>query len=332
MAQCSRCLNQTVVFFAATMDTLKIALETGFVGVLAIFWVMLIIQFFFPQAKDWFQQLPAIGADQLRLTVAGVLVAAIVYCLGAAVSRLGQDFFNDDDLLVSVTEDRIRLSVYCNQMDYGLVEAAVPFADESGKYSAVTSKWFHNLCEHDRPSARERIRQIFQLQESALLLAGTDKTSRLRLLHQQIMVLRGAAFDGVLTCGLFLIGWNLQGQRWVRWRFVLPLAMIMAALGMLWLHFKFHPMFLFQQPLQALQIDADDPPFMELTLLLLGFGGWYLLRRGAQTTWNYSVGFLAALLPTALVYAGWYWTEILYDRLVLYSFYAESHGLLKLVQ
>lgn len=34
------------------MDTLKIALETGFVGVLAIFWVMLIIQFFFPQAKD----------------------------------------------------------------------------------------------------------------------------------------------------------------------------------------------------------------------------------------------------------------------------------------
>lgn len=146
------------------------------------------------------------------------------------------------------------------------------------------------------------------------------------------MVLRGAAFDGVLTCGLFLIGWNLQGQRWVRWRFVLPLAMIVAALGMLWLHFKFHPMFLFQQPLQALQIDADDPPFMELTLLLLGFGGWYLLRRGAQTTWNYGVGFLAALLPTALVYAGWYWTEILYDRLVLNSFYAESHGLLKLVQ
>jgi hypothetical protein len=31
-----------------------------------------------------------------------------------------------------------------------------------------------------------------------------------------------------------------------------------------------------------------------------------------------------------MVYAGWYWTEILYDRLVLYSYYAQTHGLLKL--
>ena len=56
-------------------------------------------------------------------TVAGVLLFAMTYTLGSAVSRIGQDFFNDDDLYlqvggrlfrVGVTEDRILARVYCD--------------------------------------------------------------------------------------------------------------------------------------------------------------------------------------------------------------------------
>jgi hypothetical protein len=274
--------------------------------------------------------LPAFSGDQVRATIVAVLVAACAYCLGAAVARLGQDFFDDDDLPLSVTESSIRVSVYCDELQSGLVQAAVPFQDNSKNYSSITPDWFSGVCQADGSSARDRVRQIFQIQESTLLLAGTDKANRLRLLHQQIMVLRGAAFDGVLACMLFLLGWNLERQSWGRARYLFPLGIILWALFVLHSHFAHQHLELLRHPLQIFQVKVDDPPFMELTFLLLGVAGCYLVWKGTEGSWKFGTGFWAALLPTAMVYAGWYWTEILYDRLVLYSYYAQTHGLLKL--
>lgn len=50
------------------------------------------MRFFFPDANTWLQHLPAFSGDQVRATIVAVLVAACVYCLGAAVARLGQKF------------------------------------------------------------------------------------------------------------------------------------------------------------------------------------------------------------------------------------------------
>jgi hypothetical protein len=219
------------------MDALKIALETILVGVLALPWLALVIRFFFPDATTWLQHLPAFDGDQVRSTVAAVLVAASGYCLGAAVARLGQDFFDDDDLPILVTEDQIRVSVYCDELQSRLVQADVPFQDNSQHYSSITPDWFSGVCQADGEQATDRVRQIFQIQESALLLAGSDKTDCLRLLHQQIMVLRGAAFNGVLTCVLFLLGWNLQRNSWGRARYILPLGITLGALVVLHSHF-----------------------------------------------------------------------------------------------
>ena len=153
------------------------------------------------------------------------------------MARLGQDFFDDHDVPLSVTESSIRVSVYCDELQAGLVQAAVPFQDKSKNYSSITPDWFSGVCQADGSSARDRVRQIFQIQESTLLLAGTDKTSRLRLLHQQIMVLRGAPFDGLLACMLFLLGWNLERQSWGRARYLFPLGII------LWTSFVLHSHF-----------------------------------------------------------------------------------------
>jgi hypothetical protein len=311
------------------MDNLKIALETVFVGALALPWIFLLVQFFFPDVIEWLRHLPDFGKDQVRLTVVGVLVAALIYCLGAAVARLGQDFFNDDDLPGSVTSDKIRTSVYCDPVNSGMVTLAVPFRDGSGPYAPVTPTWFRRLCDNDRTSANYRTRQIFSLQESALLLAGADKTSRLRLLHQQMMILRGAAFDGVLTCILFLIGWFMQHQNWGGWRYVLPIAIFLLVARMLCSHFHIHP-FASQSLWQSAQFEPGDPPFMELTFLLLGVCASCVVGKVNQASWKYGTGLRIALLLTGLAYAGWYWTEIMYDQLVLYSYFAGSTGLLKL--
>lgn len=317
------------------MDALKIALETVFVGALAIFWLALAIQLFLPAAKSWLEkrwtraspggekETPSSGEDQIRVAVAGVLLTALAYLVGAGVGRLAEDFFNDDDLRIagvqiSVTEDNIRESVYHNPVESRLVDPEAL-----------------SLAPCELPCDRsDRIREIFDLQESTLLLAGSDKTDRLRLQHQQIVVLRGAAFDGFLTCILCLLGYVTQQERNI-WRYVLPGIITLWALNMLFYHLHLslsdihlkalsHPLQLFTS------LRADEPPLAKLTFLILGLGGFCLLVwKGNPGSWHYGKGFWAAVLATGLAYAGWYLTEIQYDRLVIYMFYAQSN-LLKL--
>jgi hypothetical protein len=220
------------------MDALKIAFETMIVGALAPPWLVLAMRFFFPDANTWLQHLPAFSGDQVRLTIVAVLVAASACCLGAAVARLGQDFFDDDDLPLSVTESSIRVSVYCDELQSGLVQAAVPFQ-------------------------------------------ATPRT--------------------ILP--------SLQTG----------LAAFVTLMG--------HP----PETASARFFRFRRAPFcLEFTFLLLGVAGCCLVWKGIEGSWKFGTGFWAALLPTAMVYAGWYWTEILYDRPVLYSYYAQTHGLLKL--
>jgi hypothetical protein len=313
------------------MDALKIALETIFVGVLALPWLALTAQLFFPQFslsktedfEGWVARVWSIQSEVIGYTVVGVLSVAMAYTLGASISRLAQDFFNDNDLLLGYvpTEDRIRASVYCDRSESGFVEIRVPFRDNLTTYPQVTPNWFQGLCETDRPSASYRTRQIFDLQEAALMLKGEDKVSRLRLLHQQIMVLRGAAFDGLITCVLCFLG-SIAKQTWGRWRWLPPIGLLLYALYAMLCHFH-----LCHYPLHF-RYESDDPPFMELTLLLLGGGGWYVAAKGTKGSWPQGTGWVSLLL-TALAYSGWYWTEILYDRMIIYSAYASQHHLLK---
>ena len=317
------------------MDALKIAFETVFVGVLALPWLALAAQFFFPEfslsttheAKGWLARVWTMKSEGIGYAVVAVLSVAMAYTIGAAVSRLAEDFFNDDDLLPHVpTEDQIRASVYCGSLQT-LVEITVPLQDTTPSCPPATSRWFRGHHANDDPSAADQSRKIFNVQEAALLLQGEDKVSKIRLLHQQLNVLRGVAFDGLLTCLLCLLGWNVKESRgpwrWKWWRWVLPLALLLYAFyTLLWNHLRLW---------NGFRLELDDPPFMELTLLLLAAGGCWAARNGAKGSWPQGSGLVSFLLA-AMAYCGWYWTEILYDQLIIYSFYAAEHPLLKLTQ
>jgi hypothetical protein len=314
------------------MDALKIALETIFVGALALPWLILAAQLFFPElslakAADfdgWLAKVWSIKSEVAGYTVVGVLAVAMAYTVGAAVSRLAGDFFNDDDLFLHLpTEDQIRASVYCEESEIVLVEIRVPLQETYDPCPKTTRRlWFRGGHANDEPSRSDVIRKIFSLQEISLLLLGEDKTSRLRLFRQQIVILQGVAFDGLIMCLLCVLGWNAK-QSWGVWRWLLPIGLFIWTAGAFWNHFH-----LFQNH-QFFQGSLDDPPLLELTWLLLAVGAAYAVWKGTKGSWPQGAGVVSFLLA-ALAYSGWYWTEILYNQLVIYSFYAGQHPLLKL--
>jgi len=326
------------------MDALKIALETVLVGALALPWLWLGLHLFAPDAKSWLQDLPS-GDDGIRYGIAAVLAVAMAYTVGAAVSRLAQDFYNDSDVgLPLPPQSSIRASIFCDDTDGEWI--IDPGVDLPGNPPEASIK---NLCcqrktchGKERKAAILSMQQIFRLEESATLLLGEDKTSQIRHLHQQLVVLQGVGFDGLITWTLCVLAWNAEKAP-RNLRKVLPVGLLVYFFfyALLWNHMDIH------RPEQIVRMFhrwiPNDPPFMELCGLLLAVAGLCLAWKPAvvqapkpvgigdpepTTVPSYRALSVISFLLTAIAYCGWYWTEILYDRLVINSYYA-SHHLLK---
>jgi hypothetical protein len=386
------------------MGALTIAFDTTVVGALALPWVVLVVHLFFFDGQNRIDQALRWIKDQQAQAAAGVLLFAMTYTLGSAVSRIAQDCFNDDDLHLRifglsivrdvVTENRILTRVYCESDSNfllpeeksnvalswkiaqfreqsclctqahaswvrvkakggDLADAAQPVVAEvtavpasAGPSGAASSnagspcKASENPTDESQLSEEEQERRkeerfiksaadILGLQENALMEKGQDYSVRLRQLHDQVMVLRGAAFNGVLGLSLSLFAWEAVLRRkkpgsWVRWAFVaLPAFYIFVGVIATRHHFAdgFPP----------------DPPYMEFTLFLLAaVGGWSLIRplapastaeehRGTAASsclpekhWLRIILLSAAL--TIGAFLGWWSTEMLYAQQVIYSY------------
>jgi len=281
----------------------------------------------------------------------GVLLFAMTYTLGSAVSRVAQDFFNDGDLRLqigwvlfheSVTEDRILTRVYCAGDDNHLLLAgtgdlalAQKIKDFQGQKSLcslpLAGLTFYKYEKKDDDFIAT-VADIFGLEENALMEKGGDYTVRLRQLHDQVMVLRGAAFNGVTAFSLCLFAWGAALRRekpgsWLgRALASVPTLIFVVALIATFNHFAEHL--------------PSDPPYMEFTLLLLALAGaWLVWRRpspptpgsepetGTKCSWQKEHWARLVLLSgilTAAAVMGWWSTEVLYGEQVIYSY--DSQG------
>ena len=70
---------------------------------------------------------------------------------------------------------------------------------------------------------------------------------------------------------------------------------------------------------------------MEFTCVVLGLAGGYVLWKGAPEG-RYALGCLLSSLAFFISFLGWWWSELLYDQQVFYSFYAQSQNLLHFVK
>jgi hypothetical protein len=332
------------------MEALSIAFDTIIVGALALPWVIIVIDLFFLKDQRQIEDVPGPLKREVGPAAAGalsqpgvisVLLFAVAYLLGSAVSRNAMDFFNDDDLpLRSITEDSIRTSTYCDKDQSQFVEIRSDFPSDSWKrHPGVTPSTFAQDCARQPSTSKGRMQRIgcylfgkfckeysdetiaetqriFQLQESALLLEGQDKTGRLRQLHDQIMVLEGAAFNALIASALCLFGWFAKQRAVVRrGALVLPALLLLGTFYALHQHFR--------------HSEVNDPPFMEFTLLILAAAGGYILWKGAPGRRWFGTGFLLSFLLFGMAFFGWWWTEVLYNQQVNYSFYVDSHNLLR---
>jgi hypothetical protein len=327
------------------MEALKLAFDTIIVGALALPWLILLIDVFLrpkdEKASTWSLFLsflvPFKDNDTAVLAAAGVFVFAATYFVGAAITRVSGDFFNDDDLWIPYvrlpTEDNIRTDVYCDPVVRELARAGGQdgmTTDRCQKAAGVKtwrlwrsgkvekrSDLYCDNCEYsiaiiDRGEA-ERARKDIQrtfYRQGAALLAPTNNSDRLNQLHSQNLVLRGAAFNGVIAALLSFFAWCGQpGRRRLWWAF--PIMLFTAGLLILFL-------------IHNRQHGLDDPPFMEFTAIVLGAVGMGIRLWGSpkQNHYLYWVG--TASLLTLVAGFGWWWSEVLYDRLVLYSFYATT--------
>src|SRR5690242_15303577 len=84
------------------MGAISIAFDTIIAGALALPWLLLVVHLFFPNGEQHVADLPKWIKEINPPAAMAVILCAVTYLIGSAVSRTAQDFSNDDDLHVSV--------------------------------------------------------------------------------------------------------------------------------------------------------------------------------------------------------------------------------------
>lgn len=160
---------------------------------------------------------------------------------------------------------------------------------------------------------QKRILALFALQESAAMNQVSDKTERLRQLHERIVVLRGAVFSGFvlfLIC-LFAFLARESGQKvnWIRSASGIVLGLVFAAFAVI------------NGGRDLKRGNIFDIPVLESLLAVITIFGVFLVWRGSETRqFQRKRYLLLAIFFAGLSYGGWMWSEIIYDQEVINTF------------
>jgi hypothetical protein len=165
----------------------------------------------------------------------------------------------------------------------------------------------------------ERVEALFRLQEGKLLLQGQDRVDRLKQYFDQITVLRGAAFNGSVL--LVVCAFGMCANLKVRWSGhpILKLAAYLPAcvvivVSLYWLYGHLSTLNIKNNP----NAFYSHPPLTEFVFLLLGSAGALVVFKADEIKPHFRTCVLAAVV-TLISFGGWWWTEILYDTLVIHS-------------
>lgn len=193
------------------------------------------------------------------------------------MTRVADDFFDDDEIPYLPVEHAIRNHVYCEE------ESANVMKDPSWPWQELDPNIGDPLnCPPPSKGDTEvdSTYEVFHLQEQKLLQSGSDKTERLQQLHEQIVVLRGAALNAILFATLCFFGILAEyrarqgkGRAILKYPTYLPSAGLVG-LGLKWTgeHWttigKNYSLY-------------SHPPTMEIVVILLGIGAssWPFRKR-----------------------------------------------------
>jgi hypothetical protein len=305
------------------VEALKFAFDTVIIGALALPWLVVLLWLYLPDTDtkaDRHWALVSALPEHTKDAVLGVMILALGYFLGASIARISDDFFDDADLWSLPTEPSIREDVYYHEycdvksvleaetLPGQLRESAALFCPKNGV--PQPADWHKQWG--------DGITQFFRLEEGKLLLQGDEKTTRLRELHDQIMILRGATLNFMILSTLCLFGFcasfRSQLGNWRSFVFLLTQAPTITLIGYgayaLYVHF------------QQFGHDPDffrDPPLAEGLMILVGIAG-LLVGARSEGRWKYARGCALAFALMLVAYGSWWWTEVMYNQGIIHAF------------
>jgi len=328
----------------AVMDLFKLAFETTIVGLLAFTWLGLAAYFLFPDSftASFKQSILAFVKD--NQAAVGVVILTLSYCLGSAILPIANQLVNDEHW--PLNQDAIRCQVFTSPkvqlevihdparpgQEFHLKELkpvhcsywAPIFAKDIGKAERVRRfTWLlvakpdlvanSDMGEKDKNKV-EKILTIFQRQETAVLNQKSEETeSRLRHLHERIVVLRGAVFSGFVLLLICLPAYfapvNGRAPHWVRRVCGIVLSLIFLTFA------GCNGIEDFEQ-----QNIFDIPVLESLLVVVTIFGAFVVWKRAEMPLFRTRRWMLIALFFTSLTYGGWIWSEVLYDQQIITSF------------
>jgi hypothetical protein len=177
----------------------------------------------------------------------------------------------------------------------------------------TATKAEHEKDEIENDEKLGRILTKFQLMETQILSQGTDKTERLRQLHERIVVLRGAVFNGFSFLLICFFAWlaPINGNAFP-WKRRVPgtlLAVVLTA---------FSAVNGFED---LTHFSISDIPALEGLLALITIFGGFLVYYGVKDRPYLGKRIvLVAGFFAALCYGGWMWSEVIYDQQVISSY------------
>jgi len=321
------------------MDVFKLAFETIVVGLLAFVWLGVATYLFSPEfLSDLLsRRIPAFAKD--NQTLLSVVVLTVAYCLGSAILPISSQLLNDEHW--PLPENAIRCQVFTQQqiqlqtIDFTVLPKHLSPNDVKPLHCSYWAPMFDDGIKHgllifihrwapspfskadgsasDDEAKEQRILSLFQFQESKLLNQGTDHGEQLKLLHERIVVLRGAVFSGFVLSLLCLFAYFApvfgHPAHWIK----------TVCGGLLAICFAVFALLNGLQDLFNRQI-FDIPVLEGLVFSVFSFGA-IVVARGVKTPIFLKKRYLFAVIFFALLaYGGWMSSEIIYDQEVISSF------------
>ena len=293
------------------MDVIKVALEIVIVGILALPWLVVMIDLILPtllkRAQEHASGLLDVVPKEFKTPVLTILIFSLTYFIGAMFVPLADDVLDDPDWFGTASTGEIRYRVLCSEQN------AEPSCSN-------TTSFRFGSAHSERQRAITAVTNSYHSKETAALRAESPMADRLKQLQQEIIVLRGGTFSAVmllLLCFLGLCGqWKAKlktaKQQGLRTRMKRGLAflpsLMLISLACYYIASNWFPH------------ARHDVDFADLFILQFALIGLSILLRDFEARpyingWVcISAGFFAFL-----AYTGWFLAQTAYTEQVVYS-------------